>query len=250
MDDLIDTVTPNNADISAPDINHPPPDAPPVEMPPPPPIQARPSRHVTAPSRLGNFVAHHTNTLCSDKPTYKQAMASSDADEWRKAMKAEFQSLQDHDVGKLVPRPDNHKVIGGMWVLVRKRELGVITKYKARWVALGNHQVEGIDFKETYASVGRSDSLRLLIAIAAHKLCKVFSFDIMTAFLHGIMKEKVYVRQVRGFEAVGQEDHVWELGKSLYGTRQGARDFSDHLQASLRDLGFSQSSADAALYIL
>lgn len=239
LDRPIDDVpAPPRLEVPAPDVHT------------PPPTSSRPSRQTQAPARLGNLVAHHTDNLCSDKPTYKQAMASSDAEEWKKAMTAKFQSLQDHDVGKLVPRPDHHRVIGGMWVLVRKRELGVITRYKARWVALGNHQVEGIDFKETYASVGRTDSFRLLIAIAAQMGCRVFSFDIITAFLHGVMKEKVYVRQVRGFEAVGQEDYVWELGKSLYGTRQGARDFSDHLQASLKNLGFNQSSADASLFIL
>lgn len=116
-------------------------------------------------------------------------------------------------------------------------------------MALGNHQVEGISFKETYASVGRTDTLRLLIAIAAYMRCRVFSFDIITAFLHGIMKEKAYVCQVRGFEAMGQEDCVWELEKSLYGTRKGARDFSEHLELTLKDLGFVQSLADAAVYI-
>lgn len=114
-------------------------------------------------------------------------------------MAAKFKSLQDHDVGCLVPLPSNARAIGGMWLLVQKRELGVITKYKVRWAALGNHQTAGIDFKATYTLVGKADTLRLMITISVHLKCKVFPFDIITAFLHDLIKEKVYVKQVWGF---------------------------------------------------
>lgn len=221
-------------------------------IPPPAPANSatRPKRIIQQPSRLGHFIAHHTTSLCSDKPTYKQAMMSSDSDKWREAMAAEFTSLKEPDVGRLVPLPSNARSIGGMWVLFRKRELGVITKYKARWVALGNHQIEGIDYNATYAAVGKADTLRLLIAIAVYLKCRVYSFDITTAFLHGLMKEKVYVRQVRGFEERGKEDQVWELVKSLYGTKQGAQDFSDHLEEKMVKMGFKKSTADSSLFIL
>ncbi|KAG0142809.1 hypothetical protein CROQUDRAFT_109620 [Cronartium quercuum f. sp. fusiforme G11] len=74
----------------------------------------RPKRTAVQPTRLGNFQAHHAGTHSENEPTFKQTMASADADEWRKAMKIEFDSLTMHQVSKLVPRPSGARVIGGM----------------------------------------------------------------------------------------------------------------------------------------
>lgn len=209
----------------------------------------RPVRTTSKPQRLGNFVGH-VGTDLNDEPTYKQAMEAPDAEEWKKAMKVEFDSLVQHNVGKLVPKPLDARVIGGMWVLKKKRdENGVVLKYKARWVCFGNCQVAGVDFHDTYSAVGKADTFRLLVAVAAYLKCSVVQFDIITAFLHGIIKERVYIQQVKGFVEPGTEGMVWELGKSLYGTRQGARDFSDHLRSVLLAFGFETSKSDDCLFI-
>lgn len=80
---------------------------------------------------------------------------------WKLACKEEFESL---DVGTLVNAPIGEKVLGGMWRLSRKRDKhNRIVRYKVRWVAFGNHQIKGVDYADTYASVGSVNSLLLRI---------------------------------------------------------------------------------------
>lgn len=88
------------------------------------------------------------------------------------------------------------------------------------------------------------------MALAAYLKCSIVQFDIITTFLQGIIKEQVFIRQVQGFVAEGDENLVWELGKSLYGTRQGARDFSDHLRKTLKKMGFETSRSDDCLFMI
>lgn len=86
---------------------------------------------------------------------------------------------------------------GGMWIFSRKRDkYHQIIKHKARWVIFGNHQIQGVDYFDTYASVGKSDSLRILLSIAATNGWDIIQFDIFTAFSNGDMKDFVYCRQV------------------------------------------------------
>lgn len=138
-----------------------------------------------------------------------------------------------------------------MWRLKRKRdEFGRITTYKARWVAGGNHQIQGVDFESTYASVGLTDTLRTLYALAAADDLEMQSFDIETAFLNGNMSHDVYVRQVTGFRDPQRPDHVWRLNKSLYSTCQAHREFNVDLDSKFKGLGFCTSPVDNSLYTL
>lgn len=113
----------------------------------PPP--SRPIRKTRQPSRYGNVRSYASvtrNAPDDDNPTYKQAMAGPDKEHWLAAMKLEFDSLVSHSVGRLIPRPKNANVLGGMWRFKRKRDTSSnVTKYKARWVILGNHQIHGLD---------------------------------------------------------------------------------------------------------
>lgn len=166
-------------------------------------------------------------------------------------MSDEYSSLQLHNVGKLVEPPPNANILPGMWRLKRKRdELGKIIKYKARWVAGGNHQIKGVDFDSTYASVGLTDSLRTLYALAAVEDWEMAQFDIETAFLNGQMKHQVFVHQVTGFRDMNVPDHVMELTKSLYGTCQAHREFNEDLDIKLKQLGFRVCPVDNSLYTI
>lgn len=178
-----------------------------------PAAAARPSQQRNPTSRLGNLVAYHTvseaavsptttddDGMENDSPSYSKAMKGADRTSWLQTMSKEFSSLQAHGVGTLVEAPSGANILPGMWRLKRKRdEFGKITTYKARWVAGGNHQVQGIDFESTYASVGLTDTLRTLYSLAAVDDLEMQSFDIETAFLNGTMSHDVYVRQVTGF---------------------------------------------------
>lgn len=229
-----------------------------------PAAAARPSQQRNPTSRLGNLVAYHTvseaavsptttddDGMENDSPSYSKAMKGADRTSWLQTMSKEFSSLQAHGVGTLVEAPSGANILPGMWRLKRKRdEFGKITTYKARWVAGGNHQVQGIDFESTYASVGLTDTLRTLYSLAAVDDLEMQSFDIETAFLNGTMSHDVYVRQVTGFRDHSRPNHVWRLNKSLYGTCQAHREFNADLDSKLKNLGFTPSPVDNSLYTL
>ncbi|GAB2292076.1 hypothetical protein Dimus_038187 [Dionaea muscipula] len=129
--------------------------------------------------------------------------ALADAD-WIIAMQEELNEFERNQVWELVPRPRHQNVVGTKWVFRNKMdEKGIIVRNKARLVAQGYSQQEGIDFDETFAPVARLEAIRLLLAYAAHKKFKVFQMDVKSTFLKGLLEEEVYVEQPPGFEVKG-----------------------------------------------
>jgi hypothetical protein len=117
--------------------------------------------------------------------------------------------------------PQGHRAITLKWVYKLKwNEAGEIIKHKARLVARGFVQQEGIDFDEVFAPVARMESVCLLLALAAQEGWRVHLMDVKSAFLNGDLKEEIYIRQPVGFIVVGQEGKVLRLRKALYGLRQ------------------------------
>lgn len=215
---------------------------------PDPPVR-RSTRESIAPIRYG-FISKDLPTDECDNPTYEAAMNGPDRALWKRAMDEEFNAFTDHNVGTLVDKPDDANVLGGMWIFSRKRdEYHRIIKHKARWVIFGNHQIHGLDFFDTYASVGKSDSLRILLSIAATDGWHILQFDIVTAFLNGDMKDTVYCRQVRGFRDKTHPGRVWQLNRSLYGSRQGSRRWQEHFEATIKLFNLKPTSSDPAVYV-
>jgi hypothetical protein len=105
----------------------------------------------------------------------------------------------------------------------KQDEHGVVTRNKARIVARGYDQVIGLDFEETFALVAMLESIRILLAYAAHHSFKLFQMDVKSAFLNGPIEEEVYVEQPPGFEDDRYPDHVYKLSKALYGLKQAPR---------------------------
>jgi hypothetical protein len=105
----------------------------------------------------------------------------------------------------------------------KQDEHGVVTRNKALLVAKGYAQVAGLDFEETFAPVSRLESIRILLAYAAHHSFKLFQMDVKSAFPNGPIKEEVYVEQPPGFEDDRYPDHVYRLSKALYGLKQAPR---------------------------
>ncbi|MBW0535557.1 hypothetical protein O181_075272 [Austropuccinia psidii MF-1] len=190
--------------------------------------------------------------MLTDSVPYNQAIKdTSEKIEWKKAMDDEFKSLMTHNTGELVPYPDgNEKVIGGMWCLTRKRnEFGEVYRYKARWVVFGNHQEHLLHYFDTWASVGRNETLKTMLSLVVNLNLIAYQFDIETAFLHGSMDAIVYVKQVEGYEEVGKESWVWRLNKSLYGTKQAPRMWKAKLTEVLLSLSCISSKSDESLFI-
>ena len=139
------------------------------------------------------------------------------------AMQEELNNFERHQVWTLVER-SNTNIIGTKWVFRNKQdENGVVTRNKARLVAQGFTQVEGLDFEETYALVARLEVIRMLLAYAAHHNFKLYQMDVKSAFLNGPIQELVYVEQPPGFEDHKFPNHVYKLQKVLYGLKQAPR---------------------------
>nr|GEW93695.1 hypothetical protein [Tanacetum cinerariifolium] len=131
----------------------------------------------------------------------------------------------------------------------KKDESSLVIRNKARLVAVGYSQKEGIDYDETFAPVARIEVIRLFLAYAAYKDFTVFQMDVTTPFLNGILKEEVYVGQPSGFVSKQYPDHVYALDKALYGLKQAPRAWYDILSQFLIDSGFQKGSIDTALFI-
>jgi hypothetical protein len=164
------------------------------------------------------------------------------------AMQEELNNFKRNKVWSLVPRPKQN-VVGTKWVFRNKQdEHRVVTRNKARLVAKGYAQVAGLDFGETFASVARLESIRILLAYAAHHSFRLFQMDVKSAFLNGPIKEEVYVEQPTGFEDDRYHDHVYKLSKALYGLKQAPRAWYECLRDFLITNAFKVGKADPTLF--
>ncbi|GKB37072.1 retrovirus-related pol polyprotein from transposon TNT 1-94, partial [Tanacetum coccineum] len=128
------------------------------------------------------------------------------------------------DVWVLVPLPDHVKPLTLKWLFKNKHdEENTVIRNKTRLVVRGYCQEEGIDFEESFAPVARMEAIRIFLAYAAHKSFTVFQMDVKTAYLHGTLKEDVYVCQPEGFIDADHPSHVYKLKKALYGLKQAPR---------------------------
>ena len=139
----------------------------------------------------------------------------------------------------------NTNVIGTKWVFRNKQdENSVVTRNKARLVAHGFTQVEGLDFEEIYAPMARLESIRMLLAYATHHNFKLYQMDLKSSFLNGPIQELVYVEQPPGFEDHKFPNHVYKLQKTLYGLKQEPRAWFECLKEFLLKQGFEIGKAD------
>jgi hypothetical protein len=111
-------------------------------------------------------------------------------------MHDELHQFTRNDVWSLVPQPADHNIIGTKWIFKNKSyEHSTVVRNKARLVAQGYTQIEGIDFDETFALAARLESIRILLSIACHLGFKLYQMDVKSTFLNGILQEEVYVEQ-------------------------------------------------------
>ncbi|GKA48975.1 retrovirus-related pol polyprotein from transposon TNT 1-94 [Tanacetum coccineum] len=150
---------------------------------------------------------------------------------------------------ELVPCPDKLLLIKLKWIYkVKTDEFSGVLKNKARLVAHGFRQEEGIDLEESFAPVSRIEAIRIFIANSAHKNMTIFQMDFKTAFLNGKLKEEVYVSQPEGIVDQDNPSHVYKLKNALYGLKQAPRVWYDMLSSFLISQHFSKGAVDPTLF--
>ena len=132
---------------------------------------------------------------------------------------------------------------------LKRNSHGSINKHKVRRVAKGYVQRYKINFEDVFAPVARIETIRLLISLAASNGWEIHHLDVRTSFLHGKLKETVYIMQPEGFVAKGCEDKVYKLNKALYGLRQAPRAWNDKLNQVLKELQFEKCTMEPSVYM-
>jgi hypothetical protein len=193
--------------------------------------------------RASSLLAQVSET--HDPETFAEASGHPD---WDTTMNEEYRSLMENDTWDLVPLPKGRKLVRCKWVYQTKYASdGSIERHKARLVAKGFSQVEGIDYNETFAPVAKMNSIRLVLALAASHKWEVHQMDVKSAFLHGDLKEEIYMEQPPGY-IQNDSSLVCRLKKSLYGLKQAPRAWYAKMDSFLIATGFSRCHSDPNVY--
>ncbi|GJT38142.1 putative ribonuclease H-like domain-containing protein [Tanacetum coccineum] len=169
---------------------------------------------------------------------------------WVDAMQEELLQFQIQKVWILVDLPKGKKTIGLKWVYRNKKdERGVVVRNKARLVAQGHRQEEGIDYDEVFAPVARIEAIWIFLAFASYMGFVVYQMDVKSAFLYGTIDEEVYVTQPPGFTDPKHPKKVYKVVKALYGLHQAPRAWYATLSKFLLENGYRRRAIDKTLFI-
>nr|GEV62405.1 retrovirus-related Pol polyprotein from transposon TNT 1-94 [Tanacetum cinerariifolium] len=168
------------------------------------------------------------STSGSEDEEYTMSVISSSLKEEIRTKELLSEALGAIAVKKMMRRSKTKRVLQLMYQMRNKLDKnGVVSQNKARLVAQGYNQQEGIDYDETYAPVDRLESIRILLAYACALDFKLFQIDVKRAFLNGFINEEVYVAQPLGFIDFEKSNHVYKLKKALYGLKQEPKAWPD-----------------------
>ncbi|CAI7770080.1 unnamed protein product, partial [Closterium sp. NIES-53] len=145
--------------------------------------------------------------------------------------------------------PPGANIVSGMWIFRVKRPPGSPLVFKARYVARGFSQREGVYFFQTFSPIPKMTTFRVLLHVAAQRDYELHSLDFNTAFLQGSLHEEIWLRRPSGFTGSFPPATQWSLWRLVYGLCQAPREWHDTLRTTLADLGFAPSTADPSLFL-
>ena len=180
---------------------------------------------------------------------YKEAARDEFKLYWAEAMKKEVANLTNEKVFTWVPRPLDRPLIDGTWAYkVKTNDKGQISKFKARCAARGFRQIYGVDFVDTFSSVGKLATFRTMLAEAAERGMKYSFCDIRSAYLQADLEIKQFMYPPPGFDPP-KPGQVLRLDKALYGLKQSGREWGQLFRKNLLSWGFKASTADECLFV-
>ncbi|CAI7791779.1 unnamed protein product, partial [Closterium sp. NIES-54] len=145
--------------------------------------------------------------------------------------------------------PLGANIVSGMWIFRVKRPPGSPRAFKARYVARGFSQRQGVDFFQTFSPTPKMTTLRVLLHVAAQRDYELHSLDFSTAFLQGSLHEEIWLCRPPGYTGSFPAGTQWSLWRPVYGLRQAPREWHNTLRMTLAALGFAPSTADPSLFL-
>ncbi|CAI7751749.1 unnamed protein product [Closterium sp. NIES-54] len=187
-----------------------------------------------------------------DIPTprsYAEAITGPYSSQWEAAMDAAMASWK--STGTYVDEvpPSRANIVDGMWILRVKRPVGSPPAFKARYVARGFSQRQGVDYFQTFSPTPKMTTLRVLLHVAAQRDYELHSLDFSKAFLQGCLHDEIWLRRPPGLTGKFPAGTQWSLRRPVYGLRQAPREWHDALRTTLAALGFAPSTADPSLFL-
>ncbi|CAI7835039.1 unnamed protein product [Closterium sp. NIES-54] len=204
------------------------------------------------PHLVSTLIAPEGDPDAPDIPTprsYAEAIKGPYSSQWQSAMDAEMASWK--STGTYVDEvpPPGANILSGMWIFRVKRPPGSPPVFKARYVARGFSQRQGVDYFQTFSPTPKMTTLRVLLHVAAQRDYELHSLDFSTAFLQGSLHEEIWLRRPPGFIGSFPPGTQWSLRRPVYGLCQAPREWHDTLRTTLASLGFTPSTADPSLFL-
>ncbi|CAI7751433.1 unnamed protein product, partial [Closterium sp. NIES-53] len=204
------------------------------------------------PHLVSTLLAPEGDPDAPDIPTprsYAEAIEGPYSSQWQAAMDAEMASWK--STGTYVDEvpPPGANIVSGMWIFRVKRPPGSPPVFKARYVAHGFSQRQGVDYFQTFSPTPKMTTLRVLLHVAAQRDYELHSLDFSTAFLQSSLHEEIWLRRPPGFTGSFPPGTQWSLRRPVYGLRQAPHEWHDTLRTTLAALGFAPSTADPSLFL-
>jgi hypothetical protein len=168
---------------------------------------------------------------------------------WKAAMHEEYDALMKNKTWRLVPPQPGRNLIDCKWVYkIKHKADGSVDRHKARLIAKGFKQRLGIDYDDTFSRVVKPATIRIILSLAISQGWDLRQLDVKNAFLHGILEEEVYMKQLPGFVSFEFPSYHCKLDKTLYRLKQAPRAWYSRLSDKLQSLGFLPSKMDISLF--
>lgn len=206
-------------------------------------------RQRRVPDRYGySNMCKNNEDLDEDSLTYEEVMSGPEREQWCNAMEEELKSFHENEAWEIVNKPSDAKVVQCRWVYKKKLNIDNTVRYRARLVAKGYTQREGIDYKETFSPVLKYSTLKLLFALSVKLDLNITHLDVTTAFLNGRLDETVYMELPQNFKCDSNQNEVLKLKRAIYGLKQSARAWNKEVDVCLQQLGYKKSLYEHCLY--
>ncbi|GKD56944.1 putative ribonuclease H-like domain-containing protein, partial [Tanacetum coccineum] len=216
-------------------------------------VPTAPNRRIHKDHPIDNVIGEVQSTVPTrrmSKPTSEQGFLTLSDSSWVEAIQEELLQFKLQQVWILVDLPNGKKAIGIKWVFRNKKdERGIMIRNKARLVAQGHRQEEGIDYEEVFAPMARIEAIRLFLAYASFMGFLVYQIDVKSAFLYGTIEEEVYVTQPPRFKDLDHLDKVYKVVKALYGLHKAQGAWYETLANYLLSNRFNRGKTDQTLFI-